>query len=58
MCKGKSPTLKMVRGYFATDCQDLQWWCWRNRGCDWLTGIGIVEAAQRLVEESISNGNK
>lgn len=38
----------------------LQWWCVDNmRGeiMDWCTGIGIIEAVEKLYECALDNGN-
>jgi len=47
--------------YFDPDLQDLwdeiQDWCCVNARPEWSTGIAIFEAAEKMVEEAISNGN-
>lgn len=57
LCGGRKPNLKMVEAYFTTDDERLQWWCFEKRSCDWMTGIGIIEASRALFDESDSNGN-
>lgn len=55
-------------GWYPLDClsllqlgdkvMDLQdWACCAPKGPSWLTGIGIIEAAEKLVEESVANNN-
>lgn len=51
-----------VRGYdFSglTDeqTQQLQNWCSDNVRPRWLTGIGLMEAAESQVAEAVNNGN-
>ncbi len=36
---------------------ELQDWCSMNARPEWSTGIGILEAAELLVEEAIANAN-
>lgn len=36
---------------------ELQDYCSLSRTLDWGTGIGILEAADHIVEEAVSNGN-
>lgn len=63
ICGRKAPTY--VRGYSCQDMTEseyekLQHWV-NNAGLpehiSWSTGIGIIEAAEYLVEEAVSNGN-
>jgi len=51
--KGKTSTAELNDEEFLT----LQDFCSENAVLNWLTGIGILEAADVLVEESINNGN-
>ena len=58
---GKEPP-SFVRGYDykgLTDeqVQELQDWCCVNVKPEWLTGIGLMDAAENQVAEAVSNGN-
>lgn len=58
---GKKPP-KFVRGYTLEDltedeCWMLQRWAVNNVKPSWLTGIGLLEAAEQQVMEAVSNGN-
>lgn len=58
---GKKPP-EFVKGYNydnLTDMQhqELQDWASTNVRPNWLTGIGLVEAAERQVKEAVDNGN-
>lgn len=61
---GKPPP-KFVKGYDYSNLTDnehteLQEWavnCLDGTPLFWSTGIGSIEAAQKLVEEAVSNGN-
>ena len=51
-----------VRGYsFKGLSEDqtakLQNWCVEHVRPDWLTGIGLMDAAENQVEEAVCNGN-
>lgn len=58
---GKRPP-RFVRGYSVNDHTDeeidaLQSWAVRNVKPRWLTGIGLLEAAEEQVREAVMNGN-
>lgn len=58
---GKKPP-KFVKGYNynnLTDMQhqELQDWAATNVRPNWLTGIGLIEAAERQVKEAVDNSN-
>lgn len=58
---GEEPP-KFVRGYTTEDLTDseyeqLQHWAVNNVKPSWLTGIGLLEAADQQVMEAVSNGN-
>jgi hypothetical protein len=58
---GKRPP-KFVKGYNfnnLTDMQrdELQGWAVNNVRSFWLTGIGLIEAAEKQVKEAVDNGN-
>jgi hypothetical protein len=58
---GKKPP-KFVKGYNydnLTDMQhqELQDWAATNARPRWLTGIGLIEAAERQVKEAVDNAN-
>lgn len=51
-----------VKGYSFRDLDDkqaeeLQNWCAANVRPKWLTGIGLMEAAESQVDEAVVNGN-
>ncbi len=58
---GKEPPA-FVRGYDTSGYSDeeqqaLQAWCCSNARPHWLTGIGIIEAAETQIAEAVANGN-
>jgi hypothetical protein len=57
LCAGAFPTVEMVNAWLDTDDESLQQWCIAEAGLSYLTGIGIIEAAQMLVEEAFANAN-
>jgi hypothetical protein len=51
-----------VRGYTLETVSDEYWdrlqdWAIRHTRPAWLTGIGLLEAAEAQVKEAVSNGN-
>lgn len=55
-----------VRGYNANDLSavveldELQSWCSDaivDAGFEWMTGLGVIEAAELLVAGAVENGN-
>ncbi len=61
LCGGEEPP-EYVQGYDysnLTDIQhgELQDWAATHCVPAWGTGIGVIEAAEKLVEEAVSNGN-
>lgn len=57
MCSGNKPSLLMVDRWLAFDDDELQQWCIEYATYQWMTGIGIIDAAQFLVEEVYGNAN-
>lgn len=58
---GKAPP-KFVVGYDYSNLTDNQHealhnWCSYNARPYWSTGIALAEAAEKIVEEAVSNGN-
>ncbi len=58
---GKAPP-KYVKGYSSTELTEqeqsmLQDWAVNHVRPAWLTGIGLIEAADQQVAEAVSNGN-
>lgn len=61
---GKEPP-PYVRGYSVRDMTDAEYgmltsWVLNdglNRAIDWTTGIGVIEAAEHIVKEAVSNAN-
>lgn len=58
---GKAPP-KFVKGYSIYSLTDEEWdklQSWAVNACrpSWLTGIGLLEAAEHQVQEAVSNGN-
>lgn len=58
---GKPPP-PFVKGYTCYDLTDREWdelhsWAVRNCKPSYLTGIGLIEAAQHQVDEAVGNGN-
>jgi len=51
------PTDSMVRDWLDESTEDLQQFCVKWARCNWMTGIGIIEAAQGLVEDAFENTN-
>lgn len=60
MCLRAPPSF--VKGYDFTNLTDLeimrlQDWASRYVQPSWLTGIGVLDAAEKQVEEAVANGN-
>lgn len=63
LCGKRAPDY--VQGYDYSNLTDeqhaelQQWVCWNldKTKIPWSTGIGLIEAAQRIVEEAVGNGN-
>ena len=58
---GKEPP-EFVKGYRFKDLSEeqtmaLQDWCATNVRPSWLTGIGLMDAAESQVMEAVCNGN-
>ncbi len=58
---GKTPPV-FVKGYSVYNLTDEQWeelqdWAVNTCRPSWLTGIGLLEAAEHQVQEAVSNGN-
>lgn len=58
---GKSPP-SFVKGYNFKNLTSEQWdtlhqWCVRHVKPHWATGIGLLEAAEAMVEEAVDNAN-
>jgi hypothetical protein len=58
---GKKPP-KFVKGYDYSNLtdmqhQELQDWAATNARPTWLTGIGLIEAAEKQVQEAVDNAN-
>ena len=45
------------RGLTDQQMVKLQDWCASNARFNWMTGIGVMEAAEKLVDSAIENGN-
>jgi len=45
------------KGLSDAQMQELQDWCAIHVRPVWLTGIGLMDAAESQVEEAVSNGN-
>lgn len=63
LCGGEEPP-DYVKGYGekrddidAGLSMDLQGWVREKTPLSWSTGIGIIEAAEKVVEEAVANGN-
>jgi len=59
---GVEPPKYTHGAYSANDLEeenivDLQDWCSLNARPEWSTGIGILEAAELIIEEAVSNAN-
>ena len=59
---GKNPPDFVVGIYAARELSDdqmteLQDWCATHGKPEWTTGIGILEAAERIVDCAVENGN-
>jgi hypothetical protein len=45
------------KGLTDAQVQELQDWCATHVRPSWLTGIGLMDAAENQVAEAVSNGN-
>lgn len=45
------------KGLSDAQVQELQDWCASHVKPSWLTGIGLMDAAENQVAEAVSNGN-
>ena len=59
---GDAEPPSFVQGYLLQDLTDaqnmeLQDWCADNCVPHWATGIGAMEAAERIVKEAVDNAN-
>jgi len=61
LCGGETPP-EWVVGHSCQDIPEERWhdlseWMLAHTPLDWSTGIGLVEAAESIVKEAVSNGN-
>lgn len=59
---GKEPPAFVGEHYDVSQLSDaekdvLHAWCAQNVRPDWATGIGLMEAAELMVQEAVNNGN-
>ena len=50
----QTPTLKMIKAYYTTDCTKLQQFCLEN-GPKWCTKISLIAAAEVLAEGMVNS---
>lgn len=61
LCGGKAPPA-FVKGYQCGNLEDAQHlelveWVFANSKLAWSTGIGLVEVADKIVDEAVVNAN-
>ena len=54
---GRWPSIEMINEWFDTDEEEFQHWCIEHARVQWMTGIGIIEAAYLLIEGAFENAN-
>ena len=59
---GEAPPDYITTQYSSSELTEyeqdkLQWWCVDYVRPVWATGIGLLEAADKMIEEAVSNGN-
>ncbi len=62
LCGGKAPPRFVTTQHFTTqlsaeDQEKLHEWAVKNVKPQWLTGIGVLEAADAMVREAVANAN-
>jgi hypothetical protein len=57
LCAGDYPPDDYIHDWLDSDDEKLQQWVCCEAGLSYLTGIGIIEAAQFLVDAALENAN-